>query len=274
VDDRLTHQLLATPFTFPEVAGRNVFVLGLGGGCDIITAYAVSTLLDGTSARIVYGNTKTGKVGPVEEVTPHVVRVASTLPEPGSKPQGCGKAALDHSVPRNPNGSPWIVRLEGEEAERALVGEIRSLGFDLIIGVDAGGDSIASRGGRARLERDQRMLNILVQTGTPILHVVVAPGCDGECDVEDLYRALDARLTTGRYRGCFALDPLLPILRSLSGGLKESRTPRIILRAADGQLARTSGGRTVVPRGCNPVVPSAWLAHAFVFEPAPVAPRP
>ena len=250
-----------------------MFVLGLGGGCDIITAYAVSTLLDGTSARIIYGNTKTGKVGPVEEVTPHVVRVASPVAEPGQKVRGCGKAAIDHAMPRNAHGSPWIIRLEGEEAERALVGEIRSLAFDLIVGVDAGGDSIASRDGRGRLERDQRMLNVLRQTGAPLLHVVVAPGCDGESDIADLYHSIRKQLAAGRYRGCFALAPILPILRSLSGGLSESRTPRIVLRAADGQLARTTDGRLVVPRGCNPVVPAEWLANAFVFEPEPAAPQ-
>lgn len=268
--DRLTAQLLAVPFGFPVVAGKSVFVLGLGGGCDVITAYAVSALLDSSAARVVYGNTKTGNVGPVAEVTPHVVRVASPAPEPGRKVRGCGKAALDHAMPRDAHGSPWIVRLEGEAAERALVGEVRSLGFDLILGVDAGGDSIASRGGRGRLERDQRMLDVLRQAGTPVLHVVVAPGCDGESTVEDLYFTLRNLLAAGRYRGCFALDPILPVMRSLSGGLNETRTPRIILRAADGQLAHTGDGRLVVPRGCNPVVPAEWLTHAFVFEPEPL----
>jgi hypothetical protein len=78
------------------------------------------------------------------------------------------------------------------------------------------------------------------------------------------------RIAAGSYRGCFALDPILPVLRSLSGGLAESRTPRIILRAADGELTRTNGGQLTVPRGCNPVVPDAWLASAFVFEPEPI----
>jgi hypothetical protein len=271
MNDPLTTQLLDVPFAFPAVAGKSVFVLGLGGGCDIITAYALSTLLDGATARVVYGNTKVGGVGPVEEVTPHVVRVASPLPEPGRKPQGCGSAAIDHGVPRNAHGCPWIVRLDDERAERELVGEIRSLGFDLLIGVDAGGDSIATQSGRGHDERDQRMLRVILRTGVPVLHVVVAPGCDGESSVKDLRGALAERIVTKNYRGCFALEPILPVLRSLSGGLAESRTPRIILRAADGELARTNDRNVIVPRGCNPVVPPAWLANAFVFEPEPIA---
>lgn len=264
MNDSLTALLLETPFAFPAVAGRSVFVLGLGGGCDVITAYAVSTLLDGSSARVVYGNTKVGNVGPVEEVTPHVVRVAGPLPEPGTRPRGRGHAAIDHAVPRNEHGSPLIVRLDDEAAELALVDEIRSLDFDLIVGVDAGGDSIAARDDD---ERDRRMLRVLLRTGVRVLHIVVAPGCDGESSVADLRAALEERLAAGTYRGCFGLEPLLPVLRAQSAGLDESRTPRIILRAADGELTRTHDGSVIVPRGCNPVVPPAWLANAFVFEP-------
>jgi hypothetical protein len=263
VEDHLSTQLEAVPFTFPSVTGKNVFVLGLGGGCDIITAFAVSKLLDSSAAKIIYGNTKVGNVGPVEAITPHIVRVASPEPTPGQRPRGHGKAAIDHSVPRNAHGCPWIVRLDDEAAERAIVGEIRSLSFDLIIGIDAGGDSI----GRDVFERDQRMLRVLLQAGVPVLHIVVAPGCDGEITVADLRSALGLRLASGRYRGCFALAPILPVLRENSFDLSEKRTPRIILAAAEGQLPRTPEGLVIVPRGCQPVVPASWLAKGFVFEP-------
>jgi hypothetical protein len=266
MEDSLTSRLESVSFRFPAVAGKHVFVHGLGGGCDIITAFAVSHLLDSSAARIIYGNTKVGHVGQVEEVTPHIVRVASPQPEPGTRPRGRGKAAIDHAVPRNEHGCPWIVRLDDEIAERALVSEIQSLGFDLILGIDAGGDSI----GRDSAERDQRMLRVLLQTGVPVLHVVVAPGCDGESSVADLRSAMENRIRSGRYRGCFALAPILPILREQSFDLSETRTPRIILAAADEQLSRTNDGLVIVPRGCKPVVPMSWLANAFVFEPAAI----
>lgn len=267
MNDQLSDKLAAAPFSFPDLAGQHVFVLGLGGGCDVITAFAVSSLLDQAATRIVYGNTKTDNVGPVKAITPHVVRVASPEPEPGRKAKGCGSAAIDHGVPRDQHGSPWIVLLNDEAAERELVAEIASLGFDLIVGVDAGGDSLVAKRKRGRLGRDQRMLGVLRQTGVPLLHVVVGPGCDGECSVEALRSALEVQLVAGNYRGCFPLTPLLPVLRTQSVGLSESRTPRIVLAAADGLLTATNDGRIVVPRGCKPVVPASWLAHAFVFEP-------
>jgi Protein of unknown function (DUF1152) len=204
----------------------------------------------------------------VQPVTAHVVRVASPPPEPGQRPHGCGRAWIDHGVPRGPQGSPWIVRLE-DGAEGVLADEIRSLGFELIVGVDTGGDSIARKRGRGPRGRDQRMLGVLRQTGVPLLHVVVAPGSDGEASWDDLRSVFQEHAAAGRYRGCFALGPILPVLRALGGNLSPTRTPQLILAAAEGRLARTDAGRVVVPRGRKPAVPASWLTTAFVFTPPP-----
>jgi len=254
------------PFAFPRVADQKILVLGLGGGCDIITAFAISTLLDAERAEgVVYANTKTGGVGPVEPVTRHVLRVTGPVIGPDSNVRGYGRAKIDHSVPRRPNGSPWIVLLDKEVTEGELAGEIQSLGFTLLIGVDTGGDSIATKRGRGHLGRDQRMLRILRQTGLPLLHVVVAPGADGEATREDLEAAFRDHAARGLYRGCFALELILPILRSLSESLSPTRTPRIILAASEDRLTHLKGGRVEVPRGRKPAVPRSWLTTGFVF---------
>jgi hypothetical protein len=264
----------AVSFAFPSVAGQKVFVLGLGGGCDIITAYAISGLLNEQAKEIIYANTKTTRsVGPTKPVTPHIVHVASEQPEPGRTASGLGRAAIDHGVPRR-GESPWIVLLEDALAESELVGDIRSLGFDLLVGVDTGGDSIAHKKGRGRRGRDQRMLRILVQVGVPVLHVVVAPGSDGEESTEDLLSVFEREAAAGRYRGSFSLDSLLPVYRTLSVGLADRRTPKIILSAADGQLARTKDEKfVIVPRGKQPAVPPHWLTSAFVFAPEVTSPQ-
>lgn len=260
-----TFQIMQTPFVFPDVADRKTLILGLGGGCDIITAFALSRLLGDPASRVVYANTKTGDVGAVEPVRPHILRVTGPLIEMGRRVRGRGKAWIDHGVPRDANGSPWIVWLNSEVAERELVDEVRSLGFDLLIGVDTGGDSIARKGGRGHLGRDQRMLGVLQRTGLPLMHVVVAPGSDGEASFEDLRAAFAEQAAVGRYRGCFALEPVFPILRGFSEALSPTRTPRIILAAADGELADAGDERVVVPRGRKPAVPRTWLTTGFVF---------
>src|SRR5262249_9116566 len=162
-------------------------------------------------------------------------------------------------VPRGPDGCPWIVLLDGTVTEADLAGEIRSLGFDLLVGVDTGGDSIATKRGRGHLGRDQRMLRVLRQVGAPVLHVVVAPGSAGEASCEDLRAAMEREAADGRYRGWFSLAPLLPVYRSFSDSLGPTRTPRIILAAAESKLTRRPDGRVVVPRGRQPAVPERWL---------------
>jgi hypothetical protein len=257
----------ATPFVFPEIAGRKVLVLGLGGGCDIVTAFAVSRLLPGgPSEGVFYGNTKQGNMGAVEPVTAHVVRLSGPQLDPARHERGNGKAWIDRSVPRSPNGSPWIVLLDHDRAEQDLPGELRSLGLDLVIGVDTGGDSIAHKAGRGRRGRDQRMLAVLRRSGLPTLHVVVAPGCDGEASFDDLKTQMQRRAEQGHYRGCFSVSPLLDTYRSFSASLGATRTPQIILAAAESRLAKASGGRVIVPRGREPAVPESWLASAYVFD--------
>jgi hypothetical protein len=260
--------LHTVPFVFPDLAGQKVLVLGLGGGCDILTAFAVAKLLEGGAPReIVYANTKTADVGSVEPVTAHVLQVTGPLVEAGAPGRGRGKCWIDHSVPRSPNGSPWIVLLSGPAAENELAGEIQSLKFDLVIGVDTGGDSIASKGGRGHQGRDQRMLGVLRRTGLPLLHVVVAPGSDGEASLEDLRTVFAIHVADGRYRGCFALDPLLPVFHNYRESLGPSRTPQIILAAFEDRLARAINRLVVVPRGRNPAVPRDWLTTGFVLVP-------
>src|SRR5262249_44820606 len=128
--------------------------------------------------------------------------------------------------------------------------------------------------GRGHRGRDQRMLGVLRRTGLPLLHVIVAPGSDGEASFEDLSTVFGEQLADGRYRGCFALDPLLPILQDFRECLGPTRTPRIILPAAEDQLDHTSNGRVVVPRGRKPAVPRNWLTTGFVFVPSEVASGP
>jgi hypothetical protein len=156
-------------------------------------------------------------------------------------------------------------------AERELVGEIRSLGFDVLIGVDTGGDSIADKDGRGRLGRDQRMLRVLRQTGLPVFHVVVAPGSDGEASWNDLQTVFARNADEGLYAGCFSLERFLPIYRLHRPGLGPTRTPQIILAAAEDRLLHHPSGRVIVPRGRKPAVPQSWLLHGFVFTPTPMS---
>jgi hypothetical protein len=248
---------LNAPFTFPSVEGRNVLVLGLGGGSDIITAYAVSLLLPSPRpTRLIYANTKNKDDGTLEMFTPHIGRVA---PGPSTrKGRFHGTTAIDRGVPRGDEGCPWIFLAPGREAAERLLDELRGLGFDFVLGVDTGGDSLAAGDGG----RDKRMLRVLRASGLPLLHIVVAPGSDGESSYEGLLAAFEANRP--HFRGSFHLGPVLNVIGPLSAMLGPTRTPRIILAASEGRLKEVAG-RVIVPRGRKPAVPRQWLLRGYVF---------
>src|SRR5262249_41989606 len=149
--------------------------------------------------------------------------------------------------------------------------EILSLEFDLVVGVDTGGDSIATKGGRGHLGRDQRMLKILRRTGLPLLHVVAAPGSDGEASFADLQAAFTDQVARDQYSGCCSLEPMLGFFRAFRPALSPTRTPMIILAAAEDRLVHAKEGRVVVPRGRQPAVPRSWLTTGFVLGPRDIS---
>ncbi|MBI2566860.1 MAG: DUF1152 domain-containing protein [Candidatus Schekmanbacteria bacterium] len=259
---------LDAAFACPPLAGRKVLVLGLGGGSDIIAAYAVAHLLRASRpASMIYANTKKRDDGTLLPVTAHISRVAA---EPSSPAEASGpihgSTLIDRAVPRGDEGCPWIFLLgdSGSKAEMELPGEIRQCGFDVVFGVDIGGDSLVPSASSGKHGRDKRMLEVLQHTRLPLLPVVVSPGADGESTYEELLDAFRAHRR--RVRGSVPLDdPALELMRSLSVFLDPDRTPRIILAAAEDRLQWSPHGGVVVPRGRYPSVPRAWLLRALVF---------
>ena len=127
---------------------------------------------------------------------------------------------IDQSIPRWADGSPYLVIAPKKPAECDFVTrEIRALGFDHIVAVDTGGDTLsmtaASNTGKEP-GRDQRMLAILKDTGIPTSLVVIDPGSDGETPYEDMRATVISRLNLGNYqRWCLLRDPAISKLSLL-----------------------------------------------------------
>jgi hypothetical protein len=259
-----TPDLFATTFDFATVSGSKILVLGIGGGADIVTAFAVSRLLPEEPARqVLYGNTKKRDDGSLEAISPHIHRlIVPTGPAPTNRRRAHGTTLIDQSVPRGPEGCPFIFLLP-DRADAAIVArELFALEFDTVLAVDTGGDSIT--GNPTGGGRDKRMLRVLRESALPVLHIVVAPGSDGESVADRLRSAMLREMDAGRYRGSFSLAPVLPTLQTLSTTLEATRTPRIILNAAARELKHYDD-EMIVPRGIKPSVPLRWLTHGFVF---------
>ena len=254
-------------FTFPDFAGKRVLILGLGGGCDIITAYALAKLLEGRGVgAAIYGNTKYSIERDMESISEHIYRTpAKQVPlEPGQTTYG--STVIDRSLPRGAEGCPFVFIIPDGHAESRLPREIEGLGFDEIWAADTGGDSIVSTATSGPLGRDQRMLAVLKRIRVPLLHVVVAPGSDGESHFDDLVAAFTQQETRGHYLGYFSMEPCVALLDEFGSPLDNSRTTNIIVAAHRGELETAAEDRVIVPRGLRPQVPREWLTGVFVFN--------
>src|SRR5947209_1735917 len=164
---------LQNPFTFPDVTGRRVLVAGLfpPGGV------------------VAYGNTKERFEDDLEAAGPGIFRFPAGMDRPTSLAgRTHGTTAIDRALPPGPEGCPFVFVLKRDE--EGLARAVAGLGFDPLVGVDTGGDSLAVTASSGPDGRDQRMLRVLRRTGLPVLHVVAAPGSDGEAPFEDLRQAL------------------------------------------------------------------------------------
>ncbi|KAJ9457573.1 hypothetical protein DIPPA_29198 [Diplonema papillatum] len=297
---------MATTFNLPpEFQTGSVLVVGLGGGCDAITAYVVAQqLLAGVaSGKVLWGNTKrtrkrneSGGVDSYEgavSLTPggRILKVVRSAPiETGRNYYGT--VGIDQSIPKGPHGCPFILivpRVEPggtvEENElKHLAAEIRALQFvDAIIGVDAGGDSLTGgidHHGDPSTGVDQMCLRALKYTGLPLIHCVPGFGSDGESTVDQIEVVLKEKTADKTYMGCLSMANWSTMFRTMASGLDATRTPHIMADAIDrlnnNEHSHSSVDKErlaclVVPRGIEPAVPIELLSRAYFMSCTPHA---
>lgn len=255
-------------FDWNRIRGQRVLVLGIGGGCDIVTAHALSTLVPREpGCKVFLGNTKGNRrfqTGLIRE-SDHVFR----LPPPGTRVEAqetgwqFGTAKIDLAVPRGDDGITYMFQApkKSDEAEQ-LVMEIRRLGLDFIVAVDTGGDVLKPVGDKPG--RDQRMWRIVQRTGIPALLAVVAPGVDGETPWEEMRALLQARARDDTVLGVVSLAPLMPVFVRMQGSYGKNRTPNLILRAWRDELPGHRPGWVTIPRHARPEYPREWLCFAVM----------
>ncbi len=256
-------------FSFPNLAGRRILVVGTGGGCDIISAYALAqSLRPHQPALLIYANTKRHVELTLEAVTPHVFRVPPQRIELDREKSGeHGRTWIDQSMPRGDDGCPLVFRLPTTSAAKAEF--IRGLQdrhqFDLVISVDTGADAIVCGTLGDPKGRDQEMLRILGDLGVEWYHLSVAPGCDGESHASDIREVMAGQKAAGHYAGCLPIDSLLPTFAEWSESLQSDRTPNVILNALADRL-KGDNDSVIIPRGFRPAIPTAWLRKILVFR--------
>jgi len=273
-----------------------IVVIGMGGGCDIFSAYAVCLSLSkrfGQDHDILYANTKSisflkSDVDGHEKLTEDLYKVP---PKQIILDKGCdrncyGTSKLTQSLPRHSNGSPYILVLPTEskdpvtatkENEAAMKKAFEILKTDFIIGVDTGGDSITGGldwNGSVELGRDFQMQNAIVKSGVPNLILAFGPGSDGESSVKIMNESVTRMEKQGCFLGAFSLKNLLIGVRPWTENLSPMRTPNICYSAAMGQTPEEMVSRTVegveylkLIRYCSTQwIPRTWLRHGLAFD--------
>jgi len=290
-------------FSFGEYLGkkltkssRRILCIGMGGGCDIFTAYSICLRLNtlfGEKYEILYANTKSAKFLKTDlEGHERITEGLWKLPpkqivlEKGSDKSCYGTSKLSQSVPRHPNGSPYILVLPSasknpaiatRENEEGMINAFKTLKADLIIGVDTGGDCIT--GGMdwkdsVELARDVQMQNAIVKSGIPHLVFAFGPGCDGESSVKTMNEAVGRLEKQGCFLGAFPLSDYLPLVRRLTKNLNPMRTPNICYSAMMGEIPSENGLRVVegleylklVRPFSTRWIPRTWLRHGIAFD--------
>lgn len=256
------HPLLQQPLQLAELSleGRSILCLGLGGGSDAISACLAASILEAHGAtQVAYGNTRGRFDEAVTLLSSHLGRFDGP-PEPLSGRAAHGTTQIDRSLPRGPGDSPLVVLLERSAlatAPETLAPQLDARGYDLIVGVDTGGDVLRRR--RARSNRDRVMLEVIRATRAEAMVLVFGPGSDGTRPSRILPEAHRIQ-AAGGYLGCLGLTPWIDRLAQLSTGLPPSRTPQILLRAL-----RSPRDPQLVERGARVEVPRILLTHVLGF---------
>lgn len=292
-----SNELKKQKFKFPDLSNKRVLVLGIGGGCDVITAHSVAQMfvVPQSPSLLLYGNT----IGPRKDLaalpqkSSYIYAMQPGEPIPIVQGDECyGSIRIEASLPRDAHGSPYLFvvphrdgSVEHVTAQNrlALVKDIEQMEFDFIFGVDAGGDSLT--GGidwekHPALGRDRQMLSVLTSvSNAQFYHLMVSPCSDGESSYETMTTCLDEMVKRNHYKGYFECDPLIPTLKEVCSVLSPKRTPNILVRAFQRELeivakqsnstsdeSQDEGPFVKVPRGIEPQVPLEWLVNCYVFE--------
>jgi len=273
-----------------------ILVIGIGGGCDIFSAYAVCLSLSkifGQDHDILYANTKSvsflkSDLDGHEKVTEELYKVPpkQIILDKGCDESCYGTSKLTQSLPRHSNGSPYILVLPTEskdtviatrENEAAMKKAFEILKTDFIIGVDTGGDSITGGldwDGSVELGRDLQMQNAIVKSGILNLILAFGPGSDGESSIKVMNESVTEVEKQGCFLGAFTLKDLLIGVRPWTENLSPMRTPNICYSAVMGQTPKEMESRTVegveylkLVRHCSTRwIPRTWLSNGLAFD--------
>ena len=275
-------------FNLPRewINNKRVLIIGLGGGCDVVSTLAIrDSIKSSYSPKELFCGTTTGPrdFQTCIEVFPNVYKLPQEVKELDPSVSTYKTILIESSMPRDEYGSPFLFvvphrdngsvkEITNRNKEAVLPGIKQLNQWDLIIGVDAGGDSLT--GGidfqmDPALGRDRQMLTILATSGIPFIHYLIGPGCDGESSVNLMKNCILQADSMGMYLGHFHIDDITAnTMKNLSTALSPKRTTNILADAVLNYPKVNADDDTMilVDRGLKPDIPLFWLQSVLVFK--------
>ena len=119
---------------------------------------------------------------------------------------------------------------------------------------------------------DAQVLHALRASGVPCVHLVFAPGCDGESSAAAMADAVRALDDAGKLLGSMPLNELIVPMSRYAASLSASRTPNLIKAAFERRAQAAPDARfgaelcTIRRHGHEAQVPYSWLTVALALK--------
>ncbi len=270
-------------FNLSEIKESNIFVLGIGGGSDVVGAYGFASIVKKSNpkATVNFGlcvSRKENYLG--------FKRINNSLYERDNSQKTINNshtsleliqkmADYDKDLP-----SPFLLaRLPKFEKVSEKYGlddfyqnlqyefsnAINHINPELIIAIDMGGDSLTC-GVEDENSFDRSGLRTLKRIGKPFIYIVFGIGCDGESTVKMIINSLEKEYETKSLLGEFDLKGIIELTKAMSKSiLKDDRTPNIIADAVS--VYENSEDKLItIHRHRKPQIPLSWITKGVAFD--------
>lgn len=256
-----------TKWELSTISGQNILVIGIGGGCDIISAIALGKALQ-LPSNTRYANTKSMRSSMKKLRSVPNTRYTFLTPEPKELPKHkrWRNPMLEECLPRIHEHPYLVVQCPQDVTDRNIAAKdlqkiVEEWKIDQIFAVDTGGDVLSEETESGAEGRDRRMLGMVKTCGVPVTLFVVGPGSDGESEPEVLTKALEREKNLENYMGKFVSVDLVDDFRELGSWVGTNRTPNIILDAHNSKKSEIK-----IKRGRKPIIATTWLKEVWVFR--------
>lgn len=272
-----------TQFKISEIKGNNIFILGIGGGSDVVGAYGLASLIKKLNPKSIVNF---GLCVSRKENYLGFRKINNSLYQRDNSQSGIKNshtslrliqemADFDNYLP-DPFIIPRLPKYDKISNEYGLTDfyqklqtdfsvALNHINPDVLIAIDMGGDSLTC-GIEDENSFDRSGLRALKRIGKPFIYAVFGVGCDGESTMEMIVNSLEKEYEANSLLGEFDLSDIIELTRIMSKSiLKDDRTPNIIADAISSYY--NLGDRFItIPRHRKPQIPLSWITKGIAFD--------